>query len=232
MPVAPPPNNAVVQPAASSATRNTQQSTGGHNTNQSISAQANNEAGANPIVASNSALLPGVTLATGTGSGVSMATGMSAAVRAGGGSSGAGTCNNCRCNCPMAAFSAAQQVAMMAAMASQLSQSTLQTMPSASAAQAGAKTTPPKSFATPIGSVSGPQSAPSSTMPSTPGSNMAVAQTQASQVPNVASPQSQGVTAGGAAAALPTNLSTFSFQSAVTVPLDKRQQARATKALR
>ena len=62
---------------------------------------------------------------------------------------------------------------------------------------------------------------------------MNVAQAQAAQPPKVASPQAQGgATAGGAAAAVPTNLNTFSFQSAVTVPLGKRREARATAAFR
>ena len=126
----------------------------------------------------------------------------------------------------------AQQVAMMAAMAAPPPQSTLQTVVSANAAQANVKATPQQSLAGRIGSVLGPQSLAPAMTTSPPGMTMAVAQAQANQALNVASPQAQRVTAGGAAAALPTNLSTFSFQSAVTVPLRKRGEARETAALR
>ena len=60
---------------------------------------------------------------------------------------------------------------------------------------------------------------------------MTIAQAQAAQAAKVASPQAQGVTPGAVPVALPTNLNTFSFQSAVTLPVQRRQEAGAKAAL-
>lgn len=231
VPVAPPPNNAVVQGGMPSDTGNTQQSNAGQAGNRSTNAQAANNASTNPVLASNSALFFGIASAISATRGAGIAVAMSAPMTAGTGSAGAGTCNYCQCNCPMAAFHMAQQVAMMAAMATAPpSQSTPQTIASANPAQANASTTSQQSLAAPIRSIQGPQTSPLAM--ATPPPGPPVEQGQANQAPKVASPQAQGVTAAGAASALPTDLSTFQFQSAVTVPLGKRREARATVAHR
>jgi len=220
MPVAPPPNNAVVQGGMFSNNGNLQQSNAGNAGNRSTNAQAANNAGANPVLASNSALSSGFALATSSTGGAGIAAAMSAPMNAGTGSAGAGACNDCQCKCPMAAFHVPQQVAMMAAMVTAPpSQSTLQTIASANEAQADASKTPQQSLAAPIASALSPQTPPLAMATPPPGPPME--QTQANRVPKVASPPAQGVTADGAAAALPTNLSTLKFQSAVTVLLGK-----------
>lgn len=223
MPVAPPPNNAVVSNGSP------QQSNDGQAGAPTTEAQAANNSGASPVLASNSALSSSVASATSITEVAGVAAAMSAPTDTGPGFAGAdaGACNNCQCNCPMAGFHVVQQVAMMAAMTTApLSQSTLQTVASANEAQVDTTTTPHQSLASPIGSAPGPQTLPSAM--ATPPPGPPVTQTQASQAPKVASPQAQAVTAGGAADALPTNLSTFIFQSTVTVPLGKRWEPRAT----
>lgn len=218
MPVAPPPNNAVVQGGISNG--NPQQSNDGQAGDRSSNVQAANKSGTSPLLAGDPAFSSSLTSGTSSTGGAVIAGAMSAPRNTGTGPAGAGACNNCRCNCPMAAFNAAQKVATIAAMATApLPQSTLQTVTSTNEAQADASTTQ-QSLAAPIGSAPSPQK-PSLAM-ATPPPGLPITQTQANQAPKIASPQSQGVTAGGAAAALPTNLSTFEFQSAVTVPLRKR----------
>lgn len=204
---------------------------GGQGQNQSTNAQTANKAGSNDGLA-NSALFSGVASPTSSTGQASVAAAMSAMIPAGTGTAGADSCDSCQCNCPMAGFAAAQQVGMMATMAAPPPQSTLHTVASANVAQANAQptTTPSLTASSTLASTTVPTtiSTPASTTTTPPGADMPVQQAQA----NAASPQAQGATAGGVAAALPTNLSTFVFQSAVTVPLGKRREARATRAFR
>ena len=226
MPVAPPPNDAVVQGGMSNGSP--QISNAGQAGDRITIAQAANNSGARPSFASMSAFSSMVASATNGAGGASIVTAMSAPRYTGTGSAGAGVCNNCQCNCPMAAFHVVQQVAMMAAMTTApLSQSTLQTVASANEVQADTSTTSHQSPAAPISNAPGPQTSPLAAM-ATPPPGPPMTQTQTNQAPKVTSPQAQGITAAEATAVLPTNLSTFIFRSAVTVPLEKRWEARAT----
>ena len=221
-PVAPPPNHAVVQGTGSSVSGDNQQLAGGQSANQDSNTQAANMTGANPGLAPNSILFSGIASATNDGTQAATVVVMSAVMPVDTGSSGPGTCNNCQCNCPMGSFPMAQQVAMMAAISASPPHSTLVTITSASLAVANAKTTSQQSSSASISSVLGPQTTSSSTIVPPLGANVSVQQAQANQAPSVASPQAQAVTTGGVAVALPTNLSTFAFQSAVTVALGRR----------
>ncbi|KAL8829263.1 MAG: hypothetical protein Q9191_002109 [Dirinaria sp. TL-2023a] len=215
------PINAQAAAAAASPTAfiSNQQSTNGQSGRQSTDAHNGNDVATSNKIGSRLTLFSGVASAVTGGSAVGTAASRSILAASSIVPSGAAVCDKCQCNCPMAAFAMATQAAMMAPKAAAPPpRSTRQSM---SMAKGDAQMT----------STSAQQQAlPRTTAPST---RINAAQAQAAQATNASSPQAKGgATAGGAVAALPTNLNTFSFQSAVTVPLGKRRETSATAALR